>query len=333
MSDGPLENLHKLPRSQESHLWADYVELLCLANLDGEASQADVLDRVRAGQDLVRERADPRDGGGPAASAEEMAHAEFSDKEVEKVKDWFRHLEYRQRAFEGFYPFTLSEDGHTLLRLAPMTQRRKLYVFLLVASNLRCIKKGYWNKITAAFEYASRDALRSYLPDGAKTYVFGKNMLNRGGRYSGRLWDKINRLAEDLVEKVLVSEDEFGPSDTGDHGLDVVGWVPIGDTAPGFLLVFSQCTCNMDWHEKQWQSSRLNWDPVITFTSPPNNLVFIPYCFRNADGSWRRRRDIKRSILVDRLRLIHLLRKEYGSLRTVTFEVVNEALKYREPVF
>jgi hypothetical protein len=254
-----------------------------------------------------------------------------NDKMALTVDDWFRHLQYRNGVFKDFYPFFLSENGNALSCYKRMTLKHKLYVFFLLSSNLGYINRRHRNAFAFSFEMASSAALQSYLPKEAKVYVFGKNSLNVG-RYSGKLWYKIRKLAQDLSERVVCKENEFDPTDTGDNGLDVVGWVPFGDSARGFLTVFGQCACTLEWVDKQHSSSESSWADVITLKAQVNNLIFIPYCFRDATGAWHRERDIKKSILIDRQRMVHLLRKKYTLLRDMPYSLVDQALAQTEPI-
>jgi hypothetical protein len=164
--------------------------------------------------------------------------------------------------------------------------------------------------------------------------VFGSNSAHRYTRYTGNILTKIRRLAADLHEAPKAKEADFPPNATGDEGLDLVGWVPWGDDAPGRVLFFAQCACSKDeWVAKQHSSSAEGWRNKIDFTVPPANVAFIPVCFRKADGSWHSTADIQ-SIVVDRLRLLYLLRDRIDIFkRQPSFEVVQAAIRQREPVF
>jgi len=326
-----IETLESPPRPAEPYLLADYIELRCLVNADRTISKADVWDIIQERRDLGEDT--DEFNGNNSDLQDEMASlpALRKDKMALNVDDWFKHLQYRRGAFKEFYPFFLSENGNALSCYKRMTLKHKLYVFLLLSSNLGYINKWHRNALTSSFEMASSAALQSYLPKEAKVYVFGKNSSNTG-RYSGKLWYKIQKLAQDLKESVICRENEFDPVDTGDNGLDVVGWVPLGDSARGFLTVFGQCACTLEWVSKQHSSSEPSWADVITLKAQLNNLIFIPYCFRDATGAWHRERDIKKSILIDRLRMVYLLRKKNTLLRDIPYSLVDQALAQTEPI-
>lgn len=355
-SPSPFDRLHRLPldsKSSNSHQWVDYVELLCLVNTDREISKADVLDRVSERKDLgeldedwndnsdflpdeyedsnddldfiLGEYKQPRNGT-------DLLPAERNDRNEQIVDEWFNHLEYRQNAFREFYPFTLHRN--ILSRKKNLAAQEKLYIFLLLSSSLKYFTKEQEGYFTSRFEIVSLLALKNYLPQGGKAFLVGKNPLNQG-RYAGTTWHKIKTLAQDIRESPpRCKEEDFDRRDTGDKGLDLVGWIRLGDTAQGFLVMFGQCGCGKGWDIKQLESHETTWRKYLNFTVAPNNLVFIPYCFRGADGNWYKYLDITASILVDRLRLIYLLRKKYHLLKNLhPYDFIDEILEYSEPLF
>jgi hypothetical protein len=314
-------SLEKLPKSSDIPVWGDYIELLCLVNRDNIVTKADVLDRKR----------DETDSELPTYDEDETI-AETRDKEEQQVDDWFRHLIYRQGTFDrsGFYPFYVTNGGDSLKLKDNLTLQHKLYIFLLLASNLRYVP-NYKHSITTAFETVSQNALRSILPTNAEVHVFGTSSQGKG-RYSGNLLNKIRVLAEDLSERVLIDENTFSSHNSGDKGLDIVGWVPAGDRGVGGLLcVFAQCACTEEWVTKQHSSKVDSWRPVMTFTSPPSNLIFIPFCFRNSNGGWWQPTDIHESIVVDRVRMVHFVKDDYRVLQDLpVYSDIETILAYRE---
>lgn len=323
-SSNPLTELDRLPRSSEDHAWADYIELLCLVNLDREFSKADLVDRIQERKDLGESQDDPDDDAS-------VRPATIGDRRRQRIDDYFRHLRFRESAFAEFYPFSLTRNRIVLRMYEPLSAKQRFYVFLLLSANLRYVKI-HTDAITNCFEVVSGEALKQLLPEGAEVHIFGPR--HGGSRYTGGLWDKINLLAGDLKEIVVALEDEFSSQDTGDGGLDLVGWVPMGDEAPSRLLVFGQCACTPEWESKQYSSSALNWRSYINFTAPPTNIAFIPFCFRRTDGRWHKKRLISETTLIDRQRLLYLLRNADVIIEShPCHELVQRALEQREPVF
>jgi hypothetical protein len=246
---------------------------------------------------------------------------EANDKWEQRADDWFSHLAYRVGAFHDFYPFKLTRDSGVLqLRKSKnsLTVKHKLYLFLLFASNLRYFGNKEISSISSIFEVISLDALETYLPSGATLHMFGKHPLNTG-RYTGLLWTKLHTLAEDLKEEVICLKENFKPTNTGDAGLDLVAWLPLEDLSnhlPGFLFVFGQCACTPEWVTKQMETHYDTWSNYISFTAYPSRLTFIPFCFRKANGSWYEKTKIRKTSVIDRLRLINLLRGKENKLKS-----------------
>lgn len=334
MASSSFFTLEKLPDSSDIHIWADFVELRCLTDPDLMVSKSDVQSYVQERKDLRKGLNDYSDDEDSDAE-DDVSQLPVDMKRAARAEDLFKHLEYRAGAFADFYPFTLSKDGDLLRRRSRVTMKHKLYVFLLLSSNLSHIRNlQYRGKFTEAFEVVSVAALKNYLPKDAEVHLFGTNSLNKG-RYSvGQLLKRIRLLADHLGEQFVGNASEFSPHDTGDNGLDVVGWIPVGDNARGFLLVFGQCACSYDeWPKKQHSSSASHWRKIINFLTPPSNMIFIPFCYRHNSGKWHKERWIDEAILMDRLRLIELLRDGDRQTIELPYNLINEAIEQRNGSF
>ncbi|MGH9931855.1 MAG: hypothetical protein ACREA9_21870 [Pyrinomonadaceae bacterium] len=341
----PLQALENLPQTSDAHELADYIELLCLVTEDGRISKADVIAWVkRRVKDLsegkpseIEEIEDEtllEDQGLEEAGGEPPA---INDKWDERGIDWFRHLEYRVGAFGEYYPFKMLKSGSVLVLKRPkssVTLKHKLYLFFLLASNLRLFSKADVSSIASIFEFISYCALEAYLPANTELHMFGKHPLNTG-RYSRSLWRKLDLLAKDIREKVVCAKADFKPTNSGDAGLDLVGWSALEDKSAmtrGFLLAFGQCACTKAWVKKQHETHYDEWKNYMSFTSYPFRLTFIPYCFRTASGDWYEWTKIHMTVLIDRGRLLRLLTGKQNRLKTHINLHVDDVLNNAEPV-
>lgn len=341
-----LENLGSPPKVPQSdtHIWVDYIELLCLYNRDHELSKADIIDHFRKCSDLgegLEEMeteedcpftAEEEPALGEEAETpieeEELSSAEENDKLGRRVDDLFRHIEFRKGEFGSFYPFSLTSEGDALIFESEQSLEQKFYIFLLLSSSLKYIRPQT-TYLTSNFEFLSCEAMKKILPSNAEVHIFGANPIHKS-KYTGNIWKRINMLAIDLREKVFISESEYPPTDTGDSGLDVVGWVPFEDSASGLPVFFAQCGCTTKWVEKQHSSSYERWGQIMHFAHRPGNLAFIPFCFRNADGGWFRERVHYFSIIVDRLRLVKLLKGQLKIFESLdSRHIVEEILQHQ----
>jgi hypothetical protein len=331
-----IQRLESLPKDAkfESHVWVDYMELLCLFSESKEISIGDIENHIRrredlgewedAVEDLIEEEAEDLE----PADHEFFTQAEENDKISQQIEDWFRHFEYRKKAFGNSYPFILSKDGSWLQVKKTLSLKQKFYISLLMSSNLAYFKE-YKSKLTSSFEFISIEALKELLPKTAEVHLFGANP-QIGGRYPGNLWKKINELAKDIRERIhpSITQDYFSPYNVGDKGLDIVAWVPIKDSAPNLITIFGQCACTNKWVAKQSSSSSAAWSGTIKFSIPPLNAAFIPFCFRSASGGWHNPTAIHETILIDRLRFVYLIHNKLKGVKThSSFSVVEDALK------
>ncbi|MDQ6890731.1 MAG: hypothetical protein M3Z56_10700, partial [Bacteroidota bacterium] len=218
------------------------------------------------------------------------------------------------------------------------TERQKLYLYLLLCSNLYLFDEATRIKLTSSFEMVSFNAFKNILPEQAEAHVFGANPLNKEGKFKdGSLWQKINKLSSEVNEILdpRINESNY-KRNTGDGGLDLVGWIPTGDSLPSSIIYFAQCACTEEnWKSKQHDASHETWSQKIIFKNYTNNNIFIPFCFRQSDGTWFKIEDIRLSFLIDRKRLLHYyLQRQNISFNTLpAYQIVEEIIKARENIF
>ena len=322
-----ITSLEKLPRVGSRHTWADYVELLCLFNIDREMSKDVLIDRFKEGRDKGEDLDNEIDDSEDETGAESTPDASNNDDDNldAKAEELFRHLKYREGTFGKSYPFAV-DMAHRRLTLKRTTGRSRIYLFLLLASNLRYFHP-MTHLLTTDFEALSKLVLERLLPGDAKVYFF--NGAGRSGRYKGRLFQKLTILASDLFETMSVAADDFDENDVGDGGLDLVGWVPMADSSPGLLLCLAQCACTDTWVKKQRETMAVH--QAMTIKATPVRVTFIPFCFRRPTGGWFYNHSVE-TVVIDRLRIVNLLGE--GRLRQplASLKEIGELIKRTEAV-
>lgn len=302
--------LRKYPGIHHLPSWADWAELLACMN--GGLSVDDFSSEIEQNKENIPSQIDDEkpdmDTGEDELGLAERSVAEFNDKCSRRSIDVFSYIRARAEAFGGDYPFDVDVDGR-YLELRESTVGRKVYLFLLAASLFRYMgKKSDQTRIAAEFEWLAVEALKCQLPTHSKVHLFGSNSI-KPGRYQGLLRERIDRLGSDLNEDILLDLSEFTDDDRGDNGLDIVGWVPMADGQRSMLISFGQCACTTKWVDKQLSSSRDAWAPIFNFATDPVNFCFIPHDFRDLSGNWFRRRYLRKSLLMDRRRIIDSFRR------------------------
>lgn len=310
-------------RDDGHHKWADYIELLCVQNIDGEVSTTYIIDRITEGNVLDI-------AGNVLDIAGEYQASELSTRWVTDAEDWFRHLQFRQEIFQDFYPFILTDSGDTLQLKAHLSSKHYLYIYLLLSSNLSYTDGGTRHTLTNDFEYLCSVALKNCLPNW-NIYIFGKGKFSHD-RYRGNIWTKLNQLAKDINDILLVKESDLKPTSTGDEGLDIVGWVK-GDDLSGIFVFFCQCACTEDWVNKQHTVSFSSWRQKLKLMAGNSSLTCIPFCYRTTTGEWYQQHKIE-TILLDRLRITQLLESTYDEIEHLdSFNVIENVLEEKESLF
>ena len=313
--------LDRLPEGSHPHIWADWTELLCLTSADLSVSRGELEDRIAEREEIEGE-IDEDAWRGAEDTDPVLPSATPGDRRLRHVNDILGQIRSRQIRFGADYPFELSETGATI-SVRTLTNRRRLYVFLLLAASQRYIARRRQSALRLAFERTAAEAIRGLLPSAAEIHLFGSS-ASPGTRYRGLLRTKTERLAQDLGERPLTRPEDLAPGDTGDGGLDVVGWIPLGDDLGARVILFVQATCSVEWRAKQSESGFDRWRRRIDFTAQPQNVMCVPFAFRSSTGAWHRRLDIENVVFIDRERLMALLP---GTRRraSVLYELVEEA--------
>lgn len=288
---------------------------------DGEPSITDLLkndDEGAApveGDQLARERAQEgeEDAEDDEGSPEEEAKARerlAAELRAEIEPELRPLIESRMTRFGEAYPFVL--DGDVLRLKEDLTRSRLLYLFLLIASCFRNLKRGEDRKTTTdRFELLAVPVLEAYFGPRLEAHVFG-TAAAQGERYHGDVREAVDLLVRDTKFALGKNWEENVErlSASGDRGLDVVGWIPCFDDDPADLTfaVFGQCATGRNWEGKQFEASAALWGRIVHFTGPLTSVLLISFSYRRADGSWHdTTKFATTNVVFDRNRIIALL--------------------------
>ena len=337
--------LPKAPPQSELYYWADYVEMLCMIDTDGEYSAdrlasylgfagdflatspdaqdadfADVVDLLAEGTAPPVELYEIIDRGiEPVGYADDLdpdfaADGELSPfgRDAEVADDrgvWcesiFSLLRSRESLLGDNYPFAVNVREMSIKR-RDLGDANSLYIFLLCCSLLRYVPRATLQELTTHFEFVSLEALKALLPS-AEVELFGTGRTQLGySRFTGTALERVAGLAAELRGVLMAKEGDFNPRDQGDNGLDLVAWIPMNDSTEGVPAFFAQCACGAKWDGKQYQASYERWGRWIHLSSPPVKMTFIPHLFRRVGGDWYVGRDVS-GVLMDRYRIITTL--------------------------
>lgn len=315
--------------------WADYIELLCLANISGEISVADLEDRLFERKDLAENTMYSESLIGYNRSIN--SKAEVDDAFNTNINAWFDILESRSVMYGEAYPFVAS-NRELKKKKGKVTLRQKTYIYLLLCSNLFLQHKQISEMLTSSFEILSFKVIKNILPKDAEVHIFGTSSQNKKGRYGAgmTLWEKLNLLANDLHLHLHpdMAEEQYPSNNRGDDGLDIVGWINTGDLISSRVVFLGQCACSSnEWKKKQSEASFSAWENKILFVNRPTSIILIPFCFRRTDGTWFKQADIHKTALIDRSRILYYLRNDSSFISKIdALNLVDEVLKLTEDV-
>jgi hypothetical protein len=285
----PLSKRPKYP-FVNTHRWVDYLELLALTDSDGLVAVSDLKDLINTeltdADDVIDLDNDPKVDG--------------PDRFEQRHHEYFNHLKARSNFYGDTYPFLLTEDG--LIRKASLEPVHAAYIYLLCCSSLGYIESTAKSKLTSDFELISTAYLKTVKNMSNGPYVFGKNASESISRYTGNLYAKIKTLAEDLGASFNLPESDFSPTDTGDGGVDIVGWDNPWDKTTSQFVYLGNCKCSETWQEVSSPASIVKgW---FTLNNGAVNLFFIPFNFRNVGNGWHKSTVVNGKVLFDRFRLL-----------------------------
>ncbi len=311
----------KLPNETKSkiHIYADYVELVCLFSNDF-VSLSDVIDRIQDSGEKFN-LPNPTDGNIGQIDAQQYDSAE---KFVDII---FEYIKERKTIYQNAYPFKMdSEKGIKLIDKDHLTEQQKLYLYLIVASSLKSFKK-LQPEITSEFEVLSESVLKTYLPS-ANVLNFANNNI-----YKGNIKTKIRQLANDINLECNNEEiEQISDYNSKEEGLDIVAWIPFEDKNPNTIVVLGQCACGKDWFSKQNETFRYE-NYLKYYRQPFIHSVFMPYDLKNTNGHFGFSKDVTTNHMIfERRRILNLANNDIFDKLKYSKQIIEKCLEYQEDI-
>ncbi len=304
------------------HLYADYVELVALIYNGDFATSANIAKRYKVENIELTEKEIKK--GDEIGSSK----AETDDSVELFIDSIFSVIEDRTTAYGEFYPFEVLTKGVKLRADVEENEKMKVYLALLLSSNLNYFDQ-FEPELTAEFEEISFRALCNYLPQTPKSIIkqFGKN-----SDYSGKAEKKIKDLASDL--NIMINEDEISGVVEGnqERGLDVIGWVPFNDRIPNMLVVIVQCACGKEWYKKQNETERYE-NYYRFYRLKPIHTMFIPYALAKNEREFYQRDELAPDkLLFERGRILQFLQDTSFINSLDTKRIVDSCISFEEDI-
>jgi hypothetical protein len=314
-----LEPFPDFSKTLERNRWADFIELLCLENLDKEISLNDIITIY------IQE--------GPfESSIGDDDHGEKMDKLRAQFMEIYRYIFSRMTYMKDFYPFSkIDEDT---IKASVLDDKKLMYIFLLFASNTRYfINKKVPPVFTTGFERISINILKLIYPN-FQSELFGTTSQKGGYFHGGLLLDKLKILATclntNLSDKANKSPQFKNPS--GDAGIDLVSFIKLDfDTCKSSMLpvCMGQCSCSYDdWIQKQMSIHSFTMNNFFNDFARCHEYMFIPFPLRGISGDWADEEMVKiQTIIIDRVRFLNILEKN-GINSLLTDDILKHLAQY-----
>ncbi len=115
--------------------------------------------------------------------------------------------------------------------------------------------------------------------------------------------EAISYTARQLGE--IVGQRDLERHNSGDDGVDLIGWRSFGDARASQLIILAQCAIGTDWRDKRDGVSLNMWRRHIDWHSVPLKGFAVP--FHHQEGSPWRETATRAGIIFDRLRIAGLV--------------------------
>lgn len=312
--------------------WADYIELLCITSIDKNVALDDIYDMLFG--DKSDDEIDNENEDDDEINPDE-AISEKKDKKKTKISDIFEFLKSREILFGEFYPFKISNSPLYIQMKSSQTFKHLSYLGLLASSNLDYLKT-FQSSLTTNFERNSIFVFKKLFPIEADVEYFGKGNARGKVFTENKLSARIRQLSEVLNVPLspVFDDTEVNDSNTGDGGLDIVGWINFEDNNNGKVINFAQCACGRDWYNKQFEIHDARWRTFLYINQPILRTLITPSSFRRYDGNWFKQMKIYDCILIDRLRFLKSLRKkENTKVALSNGQIIEEVISWNNEYF
>ena len=309
----------------ETHLYADYIELKVLFLNGDEFTLSDLIELVKDERWSIYGKDDieymkllkDNDNIGSDASFKE----DFREATARRVFDLLR---YRQELFLDKYPFLFYKNRLSLKENLNINQ--KIYLFLLLSSKLEDFGT-FKTFLTNDFEKISKFALKAYLPTNTEVFEIGKNSELRANITRNKIIELSKKIPIAIDIEAIVKNIHYRSSQ--EDGLDIIAWIPFNDIVPNKLIFLCQCACGKNWKNKM--NDMNSYHSYLKFYKiKPIDIMFTSYSLIDSDDKFFQ--DVKFKIsgilMFERKRILEQISDSSIFLQYDSHNIVNNCINY-----
>jgi hypothetical protein len=209
-------------------------------------------------------------------------------------------LRARSRAIGTHYPFR--RDGLGFARTLSWKECLP-YSFMLFTSLNQSYRElnfvgGSANKPAELFETLASKAIEKYL-DCTVIRIGAPRRKPVPSQFPKALEYTVKELGE------IIGTRDLERHNSGDDGVDLIGWRTFGDTRASQAIILAQCAIGTDWRDKRDGVSLEMWRRHIDWHSAPLKGFAVP--FHHGEGNSWRETATRAGIIFDRLRIAKLV--------------------------
>lgn len=309
----------------ETHLYADYVELKVLFLNGDHFTSTDLLDLVRDEKWSFYNQEDLNYFKSFNDSGEIGSNASLKDDVKEGTANRiFDLLKFRRDLFKQYYPFELVKNRLSLKDV--ITEEQKIYIFLLIACKLEDFK-DFKTDLTTDFEKLSKLVLEKYLPLETQIFEIGKN---------SELTATITReKIKELSQKIPIEIDttsiikNIHHRNNQEDGVDIIAWIPFEDSIANKLIFLCQCTCGKDWIKKMNDMNSYH-NYLKFYHIKPIDIMLTSYSLMDQDNKFFQDVNFKTSgiLLFERKRILEYIKDASIFASYNSYHIVNNCISY-----
>jgi len=299
MSFIKLDQLPEVSQKYTQNKWADFIELKCIDNIDGEISLNDIV-QIDANENF-------------SEMIDEESPSEKTTNQHCRFVEIFTYIKFRSKILGQFYPFEYTDNY--IIKLSPLTHDNLLYIYLLLSSNTKYLDRALASKFTNYFERLSLKIMHILYPN-FRNELFGTSTVPGDCFHGGTLHEKLIKLSK-CINTNMTRKEENNPRNSwgsGDRGIDVISFFqPDFDTCNASYIPVNvgQCSCSYDeWENKQSSISNKMIQNIFEDFATCLEFMFIPFPLRSASGNWADE-DFPYigTIVIDRFRFFSIIAK------------------------
>ena len=282
------------PASADPTDLADWLEVAALTADQGRSSIQDLVAAIRSIGSV-----DALADSGELIGEQPLDALVASEEDrLEPLADAaFHQIAIREECLGEGYPF---EIGGALK--AKTGAQDSVYSFLAAATLLGSRSRAASENLASLFEDLSREALVRYLGGRESVRGLGFGFPRVDGPKG--FYDAVNALCKQMGEGLGCRATKQEAAGIKDSKLDVVAWIPFGDSRTNQLIVFGQCSTGRNWRHKLNELLPESFCKLWLMEQPastPSSAFFVPRHIE--ERHWPEAAVGSQRILFDRLRL------------------------------